>query len=135
VEVIQHDVSTLLFFPNGEWMRLLKWEDTPGYRDEYEVAWMDRLGKTQRLTVEGHVPRSHPQMFPRYLPATSQLAFSSSQGVSLVSIPDGRTTGFWELAGSQGRSSMVYPSPSGEALAIVINGEGGLFYLRLTPDE
>ena len=51
-------------------------------------------------------------MFPRYLPAFSQLVFSSSQGISLVSIPDG------ELV----RAPMVgtfYASPSPEAEAFV----------------
>jgi hypothetical protein len=29
VEVFQHDVSGLIFLPDGQWMRLLKWEDEP----------------------------------------------------------------------------------------------------------
>jgi hypothetical protein len=115
-------------------MRLLKWEDTPTYRDEYALAWLDRPGETERLAVEGHTPRSHPQIFPRYLPTSSHLIFNSSQGVSLVSLPDGKTVGFWELAGGGGRSSMVYPAPAARALVIAADGDG-LYYLRLPADE
>lgn len=134
VEVFQHGVDTLLFFPGGQWMRLSKWEDTPTYRDEYEMVWMDQPGETQRLVVEGHTPRSQPQIFPRYLPASSQLIFSSSQGVSLVSIPDGKTIRFWELAGGEGYSSRVYASPLGEALVVVADGDS-LYYIPLPPGK
>ncbi|MGB7095218.1 MAG: hypothetical protein WBD62_11295 [Anaerolineales bacterium] len=130
VEVFQHDTYTLSFFPGGQWMVLPKWEDTPTYRDEYELVWMDQPGETQRLVVGGHMPRSHPQMFPKYLPSRSQLIFSSSQGISLVSIPDGEMVGFWELAGG-GYSSYVIPTPHGESLVVVAGGVG-LYYISLS---
>lgn len=130
VEVFQHNVSTLLFFDDGQWMRLLKWEDEPSYRDEYELVWMDQSNEETRLKVEGHVPRAHPQLFPRYLPATSQLVFHSSQGISLVSIPDGKTTGFWELS-SRAEYFDVIPSPNGEAL-IIASDRDGLYYIPLS---
>ncbi|PWB77042.1 MAG: hypothetical protein C3F07_02675 [Anaerolineales bacterium] len=127
VEVFQHDVSTLLFFDDGQWMRLLKWEDEPTYRDEYELVWMDRSNEKTRLKVEGHVPRAHPQLFPRYLPNSSQLVFHSSQGISLVSIPDGKTTAFWELS-SHAEYFDVFPSPFGEGLIVASDGDG-LYYI------
>lgn len=129
VEVFQHDVSTLIFLPDGQWMRLLKWENEPTYRDEYELVWMDRSNEKTRLKVEGHAPRAHPQIFPRYLPGTSQLVFHSSQGISLVSIPDGKTTAFWELS-SHAEYFDVFPSPNGEAL-IVASDRDGLYYIPL----
>ena len=129
VEIFQHDVSTLLFFPDGQWMRLIKWEDEPTYRDEYELVWMDRPNEPVRLKVEGHVPRAHPQLFPMYLPWISQLVFHSSQGISLVSIPDGETTGFWELS-SHAEYFDVIPSPNGEALIVASDGDG-LYYIPL----
>ena len=129
VEVFHHDVSTLIFFPDGQWMRLLKWEDLPAFRDEYELVWMHQPKETLRLKVQGHVPRVNPQMIPRYLPATSQLVFSSSQGVSLISIPDGKTTGFWELAGNPDFFSVI-PSPNGEVLIVAADGDG-LYYIPL----
>jgi hypothetical protein len=130
VRVFQHDTSTLLFFPDGQCMRLLKWEDTPTYRDEYEMVWLDRPSEEYRLVLEGHVPRSHPQIFPRCLPGSSQLVFSSSQGVSLISLPDGETIRFWELAGSEGSSSTVFPSPLDEALVALADGDR-LYFIPL----
>jgi hypothetical protein len=80
--------------------------------------------------VEGHVPRAHPQLFPRYLPTSSGLVFYSSQGISLVSIPDGKTTGFWELS-SHANYFDVFPSPNGEALIVASDGDG-LYYIPLS---
>lgn len=134
VEVFEHDTHTLLFFPDGEWMALPQWEDDPSYRDEYELVWIERPGETERLTVEGHTPRDHPQIFPRYLPALSQLAVSSSQGVSLVSIPDGEMVAFWELAGGSGSGIRIVPSPDGKALAVVASGVG-LYQISLPASD
>ena len=132
--MFQHDTDTLLFFPGGQWMRLPKWEDNPTYRDEYEMVWLDQPGETHRLVVEGHTPRSRPQMSPRYLPARSQLVFSSSQGISLVSIPDAERVGFWELAGARGYTSNVIPSPGSEALVAVAD-RVGLYCIPLPSGE
>jgi hypothetical protein len=131
VEVFHHDVSTLIFFPDGQWMRLLKWEDEPTYRDEYELVWMDQSNEKTRLKVEGHVPRGHPQIFPRYLPDLSQLVFYSSQGISQVSIHDGKTVGFWELASNADYFDMI-PAPNGEALIVAAGGDG-LYYISIPP--
>ena len=111
---------------------LPKWEDSPAYRDEYEMVWLDQPGETHRLVIEGHTPRSRPQMFPGYLSARSQLVFSSSQGISLVSIPDGELVSFWELASAKDYTSSVFPSPRGEGLAVVAHGVG-LYYISLPP--
>jgi hypothetical protein len=133
VELFQHDIDSLFFFPGGQAMVLLKWEDTPTYRDEYELIWLEQPRQARRLVVEGHTPRSHPQIFPRYLPATSQLVFSSSQGISLVSIPGGETVRFWEPAGGGGFYRAL-PAPGGEALVVVASGDG-LYYIPLPPAE
>jgi hypothetical protein len=51
-----------------------------------------------RLKVEGHIPRAHfadlPEIFAWSHPNSF---FHSSQGISVVSIPDGETVGFWEF--------------------------------------
>ena len=130
VTAYEHDMHSLLVLPDGQLLRLPKWEDEPTYRDEYVVEWIDRPGEAQRLVVEGHTPRQHPQIFPQYLPALSQLVVSSSQGVSLVTVPDGETAAFWELAGEGGRPNLVFPSPDGEVLVVVVSGEG-LYYMPL----
>ena len=80
--------------------------------------------------MQGHQPRNYPNLFPRYLPEKSQLAFASSQGVSLVSIPDGEMIAFWELAGGGGYSSYVLPSTGQAALVVVAEGDG-LYYIPL----
>ena len=130
VEVFQHDVSTLLFSLDGQWLQAPKWENTPSYKDEYEMVWMDHPEDAYRLVVDGHVPRNHPQIFPKYLSATSQLVFNSSQGISVVSIPDGETIRFWELAGSDGLSNRVFLSPREDALVVLVDGVG-LYHIPL----
>lgn len=116
--------STSLFFsPDGQWLRLPKWEDTPTYRDEYELVWLDETRQTHRLAVEGHTPRSHPQLFPVYLASRAQLVFSSSQGISLVSLPDGETLRFWELA-SNGICIASSPRLTGRRWWLSLMGTG-----------
>lgn len=132
VKVFEHDTHSLFFFPDGGWMQLPEWEDEPSYTDEYEMVWMDQGEKQQRLSVEGHVPRSHPQMFPKYLPSPSRLVFNSSQGISLVSIPDRETIRFWELSGETEFFSL-FPSPNEEALVVRADGDG-IYYIPL-PSE
>jgi hypothetical protein len=72
-------------------------------------------------------------MFPQYLPAAAQLVFTSSQGISLVSIPGGELAGFWEMAGG-GDFYSVLPAPGGEALVVTARGDG-LYYIPLPPGE
>ncbi len=95
------------------------------------MVWMDHPEDTYHLVVEGHAPRDRPQMFPKYLPASSQLVFGSSQGISLVSLPDGKTVQFWELAGSNKSPSRVLPSPQGDVLVVLVEGVG-LYRIPLT---
>jgi hypothetical protein len=96
------------------------------------MVWMDRPTEEHRLIVEGHVPRNHPQIFPGCLPHTSRLVFSSSQGVSVVALPEGRTVGFWELAGGAVWND-VFPSHSEETLVIAAD-QDGLYFIPLPPE-
>ena len=131
VEIIQpKDASPLLFFPNGEMVEMANYIAEPS-EDKYELTWVDTPDVEPRfITVQGHLPRNYPNLFPRYLPKSSQLAFSSSQGVSLVSILDGETVSFWELAGGGGFSIYVLPPSAHEALVVVADGDG-LYYIPL----
>jgi hypothetical protein len=132
VEVLQSEVDLLLFFPDGQFTELTKVESSPTYRDEFDLVWVDTPGaETRRLAVQGHVPRQYPMLFPRYLPASARMAFSSSQGVSVVSIPDGKLVGFWELDGGGGSfSTSAYASPDSQALVPIADGVG-LYYISL----
>jgi len=135
VEILQpKDASPLFFFPNGEMVEMPKYDAEP-VEDKYELIWVDATDTaSQIITVQGHLPRNYPNLFPRYLPKSSLLAFSSSQGVSLVSIPDGETVGFWELAGGGGFSSYVLSPSALPALIVVADGDG-LYYIPLAPRE
>lgn len=131
VELFQHDTDSLFFFPDGQWLRLPQWEDTPTYRDEYVMTWMEEPRETHRLQVEGHTPRGIPQLFPAYLPTRDQLIFSSSQGISLVSLPDGETLYFWDPVGERD-FYRVLPTPDEQALVVISDGDG-LYYIPLPP--
>lgn len=132
VEIIQpSESSPLLFFPNDEMVEVANYLANPPAEDTYELIWVDAPEVESRfITVQGHLPRNYPTLFPRYLPVSKQLAFNSSQGVSLVSIPDGKMLGFWKLAGGGGYSSYVVPPSAYPALIVVAEGDG-LYYIPL----
>jgi hypothetical protein len=131
VEVLCHEVDTILFFPDGEWTELRKMPNVPTYQDEYELVWVDTPQDPRRLIVQGHTPRNYPTLFARYLPRSSQMAFSSSQGISLVSVPDGELLRFWELAGAEGsHSPHVLASPDGKVLVAITDGVS-LYFIPL----
>jgi hypothetical protein len=126
VEILRHEVNTILFFPDGEWTELRNFPEYEDVPDEYELVWVDTPGKeTRRLVVQGHTPRDYPTLYVRYLPRSSQMAFSSSQGVSLVSVPDGELLRFWELAGGEGSHyAHLFATPDEKALVAVAEGDG-----------
>ena len=131
VEILQpKSASPLFFFPNGEMVEMANFLAEPS-EDKYELIWVDVPdAPSQMITVQGHLPRNYPNLFPRYLPESSKLAFSSSQAVSVVSIPDGETLGFWELTGGGGFSTYVLPPSAHEVLVVVTDGDG-LYYIPL----
>lgn len=107
VEKLPVEGHTYLIFPDGDLEPLFLSEDEPTYTDEFDLVWVDEAEKgIQHLSVAGHTPRDYPILWPRMVPNGSQIAFASSQGVSLVSIPDGQLLHFWSLegGGDPGRS-------------------------------
>jgi hypothetical protein len=143
VETFPRDVHTMLLFPDGDFETLPRGEDEPGSADEYELVWVDEPGReTELLVVEGHTPRGNPTMRPRLLPDRSGVAFASSQGVSLVSIPGGELAGFWRLE-SDGEPFLptIAVSPKGEFIAVSTTiqyrdgtpSSGALYLIRLEP--
>ena len=118
-EVLRHELDMVLFFPDGEWTELRRMPGVPTQGDQYQLVWVGAPQDARRLVVEGHTPRHYPTLHVRYLPYSSQMAFSSSQGVSLVSIPDGELLHFWELVGAENSGyAYVYDSPDGKALVV-----------------
>ena len=132
VSIFQSNTSLLLLAPDGALLQSPIWEDTPSYRDEYDLVLMDHPDDIRHLMVEGHTPRSYPQLIPRYLILSSQMVFSSSQGISLVSLPDGKTIRFWTPEGGS-NYYIVIPSPDDASLAVADN-ENNLYYIPLAPE-
>ena len=124
VEVHHPLANLLLFFPGGEWSQLWKLEPGTPEQDEFELTWVNMPGQeSQRMVVQGHTPRNYPTLFARYLPQSSQIAFHSSQGISLVSIPDGETLMFWDLSNGKGNLDInLRVSPNEEALIAIVDG-------------
>ncbi len=124
VEVHHPLANLLLFFPGGEWSQLWKLEPGTPEQDEFELTWVNLPGQeSQRMVVQGHTPRNYPTLFARYLPQSSQIAFSSSQGISLVSIPDGETLMFWDLSNGEGNLDInLRVSPNEDALIAIVDG-------------
>jgi hypothetical protein len=125
VEKLPHERTTFLFFPNGSWTRMPKrdWDNpagAPGSVDEFQLVWVDSDQEARRLVVEGHIPRQYPDLNAVWLADTSQMIFSSSQGVSMVSIPDGALLDFWELEGYDGSAyPYLFVSPTGDVMLAV----------------
>jgi hypothetical protein len=130
-EILHPEGDALLFFPSGEWTEMTKVEYAPAEGDEYELYWIDAGPREPaRLAVQGHLPREDPRLWVRYLPDASQLVFSSQQGVSLVSLPDGRLLRFWELSGGSGLSPAILVAPDERSLIVAAEGEG-LYWIPL----
>jgi WD40 repeat protein len=120
VEELPHDFDTFLFFPNGETENMFRLEDTPTFTDLLQLVWIDHpTRQNQQLTALGHTPRQYPQITHAWDPGTQRMAFGSTQGVSLVSIADGRLIEFWSLEGAQDSGyTNLSLSPDGKTLAV-----------------
>jgi hypothetical protein len=137
VEKLPVEGSTYLIFPDGDFEPLFLTEDGPTYTDEFDLVWVDDADKgVQHLRVAGHATRNYPILWPRLLSNGSQIAFASSQGVSLVSIPDGKLLSFWSLEGGGDPSGRPALSPDGRFLSVPAwvpdaqpPNPGGLFYM------
>ncbi|MCL5995983.1 MAG: hypothetical protein M1546_08000 [Chloroflexi bacterium] len=128
-ETLHPEGHALLICPDGQRGDLQQREDNPTYRDEYELIWVDAPGKpVSHFAVQGHTPRNYPMLHVTYLPVSDQLAFGSSQGVSLNALPGGETLAFWTLGG--GISTYLLVPTDGNALVAVVD-RIGLYYLPL----
>lgn len=142
VENLAGDKPVLLVFPGDQYMALVPWQDAPSYEDEYELVWIDEPQKpAAHLQVSGHTPRNIANLQSRLLPGGERILFGSTQGISLVGLPNGETLAFWQLIGAE---NAVLPSlslaPDGQTLIVVahlsLNEEdptqaNQLYWLRL----
>jgi hypothetical protein len=118
VEKLPAEGHTFLIFPNGDLEPMFSAEDELSYVDEFDLVWVDDPGKeVQHLSVSGHTPRDYPTLWPRLVPGRDLIAFTSSQGVSLVSITEGQLQSFWSLEGG-GTPNRALASPDGRFLVV-----------------
>ncbi len=86
------------------------------------AGWPETAGQT--LDITGHLPRNYPSLSLTPWRA-SQLLAGSSQGISRVSIPDGRLLDFWELQDQQYHvQPSLWVSPDHKLLVAVADGDG-----------
>ena len=126
VDILHPDANALLFFSGGNWAELNKLEDMNNLQDTFELFWPDDPAKaSQRLNITGHIPRNYPMLFLKYLVEKSQILVSSSQGISRVSIPDGRLLNFWELTDQKYHMQpSLLISPDHHHLVAIAEGDG-----------
>jgi hypothetical protein len=129
VQAFEHPMHSLLFFPDGQMEWMPKFEIEPTYQDEYDLVWVGKPDRTEEhLVVRGHTPRSYPMLFVEPLPGGERLYFSSSQGVSLVSIPEGELLAFWDLNGGYAHVTGPEDAAADQLFVVVVDG-GGLFII------
>ena len=86
---------------------------------------MTRQWRASDLNITGHIPRNYPMLFLKYLVEKSQILVSSSQGISRVSIPDGRLLNFWELTDQKYHMQpSLLISPDHHHLVAIAEGDG-----------
>lgn len=129
VNLYDHEVDTLLLFEDGAWVQASKAPEERAFREEFILLWPDEPEReVRRLEVVGHSPREYPDVGVNYLPDPPRLLLSSSQGISLMSLPDSEHLGFWEVSES-GAHIHPYPvlSPDGQAAVVVVDLLGVFF--------
>jgi hypothetical protein len=131
VQELEHAHHTLLFFPDGQVSWMSKSEIEPTYQDEYTLAWVDQPGKPEeQLVVAGHTPRSYPDLFVEPVSGGERFYFSSSQGVSLVTVPEGAMLAFWDLGGGTAYVTGPENAAADQRFVAVVDGRG----LFIIPD-
>jgi hypothetical protein len=141
VEKLDGDRQVMMIFPDGQRMSLVSMPDGPVEDGSYDVLWVDAPDRpSMHIEVSGHLPRNYYLLQSRLLPGGTRMLFDSSQGISLVDLPSGKTLAFWRLTGTEGSwLPHLYPSPDGRILIAVTESldsqpQGSGLY-RLVLDE
>jgi len=122
VSVYQPGNQALLLFPDGQWEFL----PSLGEAEEEAISFIqagDGAPAPVKVVVSGHAPRGYPYLQAALLPGAERLLLSSSNGVSLVGLPDGETLQFWETGGTDTYPNLLL-SPDGVAALSVEQGSG-----------
>jgi len=118
VEKLDGDRQAMMIFPDDQRMSLISMPDGPVEDGSYDVLWVDEPDRPQvHVEASGHLPRNYYLLQSHLLPGGTRMLFGSSQGISLVDLPDGKTLAFWRLTGVEGSwLPHLYLSPDGRVL-------------------
>ena len=135
VQVFEHQTNSLLFFPDGQIVELPKLENVPTYHDEFDLVWVGKPDSSeQHMVATGHTPRSYPGLFVEPAPKGEGLYFSSSQGVSLVTVLEGDMLVFWDLGGGTAYITGPENAAGNQRFVAVVDGVG-LYIIPSFVDE
>jgi len=135
VQEFEHQANSVLFFPDGQIVELPKFENVPTYQDEYDLAWVGRLDSSeQHMTAAGHTPRNYSTLGMKPANKGERLYFSSSQGISLVTVPEGDMLAFWDLGGGNAYITGPENATDNQKFVAVVDGVG-LYIIPLSVDE
>jgi hypothetical protein len=124
ISVYQPKDQAVLIFPDGQSTPMTKIEGTGQVQDILSLYWVDSNQVPVDIKVNGHQPRGYPRLDVHYLPGTSQLLLDSSNGVSLVSVPDGKLLHFWQTGSGGSSTPYLTISPDGKTALSIAEGEG-----------
>jgi hypothetical protein len=116
--------QVVLRFSDGQSMRLFRLEDNPTADRVTFYAVDGPDASPLEVAVSGHLPRGYPMLEVQPLPGAERLLASSSNGVSLISLPGGEQLHFWQTGSSGEPSPMLLLSPDGSTAFTVAAGEG-----------
>jgi hypothetical protein len=137
---LAYEGNVILFEP-GKSRLLIRQDYAPlSAREAYDLLWLtDPDLQPEPLIIQGHYPRNNPWLDVRLMPGGEEILISSSQGVSLVSVPGGELQAFWELVGAENASNAsAQVSERGDVIVIafifsegVPGMQGALYYLPI----
>jgi hypothetical protein len=121
VEKLDGNRQVMMIFPGDQRMPLVPMTDGPVEDGSYDVLWVDAPDRPPvHVEVSGHLPRKYSMLQSRLLPGGTRMLFGSSQGISLVDLPSGKTLSFWRLTGAEeSLLPLLYLSPDGRLLIAV----------------
>lgn len=127
VERLPFEQSTLLLLPPDDTMWAFKYDETfipsaPNVEGGVEtmlVYQVDSGRAATPLVIEGHLPREYLNPYVARWIERNSLIVTSSQGISLISLSNGKTLKFWgiDLQGVAG-SPGVLISPDGKRFVV-----------------